>query len=372
MFVIGIVRFFIFKSQIIQTNPFYSYGIVLLALSGIQIPFAVLKLKYLCGRIVDKTSDTRVEIFFHSPFYFPILISFWCLLLFSGYSIAGAGIISSLITPLLTLLAIVAPILIFISILCRDCSFINYSRGWGALSVGLIAAPILGNILEIGIIVIALVVLLLFLIQNPLAMADLESLVIRLSNAQANPQILNNISSAFIRQPFNKLLVLAFVSGLVPIIEETIKQTPMWLLAWRKISPRAGLMVGALSGVGFAIAESLLTVIVANDPDQWVFQIMGRTGTNLMHITTAAIGGWGLAAAFGGKGYIKWLWAYLITIILHGVWNILVTWISIDRLINPYSSRLSADIPLTPGVLLGGVLLVMVLFSILNKNILKD
>ncbi len=47
-------------------------------------------------------------------------------------------------------------------------------------------------------------------------------------------------------------MIYSIIAGLIPIIEEIAKQIPVWLLAWRKLSPRAGLLVGALGGAGFA------------------------------------------------------------------------------------------------------------------------
>jgi len=357
----------------ITPNPIFSNGVAFLTLGFILIPFVAIKIKALTYHQDSDSVERRFSLRY-SPFLLLMLICLWGLLLLVGYYSIGMKLVSVLMTPFLAILAVIIPIFIYLSIVQGRGDPITRSRGWGALSVGVVAAPVLGNLLEFGIAAIALIIIVIVIIQNPLSMSSLESIANRLSSAQTNPEIINNIVSSFIRQPVNKYFVLAFVSGLIPIVEEAVKQTPIWLLAWRKLTPRAGLIIGALGGAGFALTESLLTVSVIGDSDQWLFQMIGRAGTGLMHITTGAISGWGLASAIGGRGYLKSAWFYLIAIIIHGIWNGLAIWEGIGRLIN--NSSLNPwqfnEEGLTPSLLLGGLFLVMLVFWIMNKKILKD
>ncbi|MGA9396660.1 MAG: PrsW family glutamic-type intramembrane protease [Anaerolineaceae bacterium] len=354
-------------------NPIYSNGIAILTIGIILLPFVVLKIKTLSYHQVSTVVGRRFSLSY-SPFLLLMLIFLWGLLLLVGYYIIGIKLVSVLLTPFLASLAIIVPIVIYLSITQGRGDLITHSRGWGALSVGVVAAPMLGNLVEFGIVAITLIILVIVIMQNPLSMSSLESTANRLSSAQTNPEIINNIVSSFIRQPVNKYLVLAFVSGFIPIVEEAVKQTPIWLLAWRKLTPRAGLIIGALGGAGFALTESLLTVSVIGDSNLWLIQMIGRAGTGLMHITTGAISGWGLASAIGGRGYLKSAGFYLIAIIIHGIWNGLAIWEGIGRLIN--NSLLTSwqfnGKGLIPSLLLGGLFLVMLLFWIMNKKILKD
>ncbi len=303
-----------------------------------------------------------------------LLILLWGLILLAGYYIAGPGLVSVLLIPFLAGAAVIIPIFIYVSIVRNQEVLIPDSRGWGAISVGATASPVLGILVEFGIAVIALIIVFVIITQNPLAVSNLERITNRLMSAQTNPEVINNLIATFVHRPVNQYLILAIVSGIIPIIEEIIKQTPAWLLVWRKLTPRAGMVIGALSGAGFALTESLLTTSLISDPDQWLFQTIGRAGTGLMHVTTGAIGGWGLASAFSGRGYLKSMLAYLLAIILHSFWNGMAIWEGIGRLINAtsVSSVQFGDKSIVPTLLLGCQFLVMLFFWIINKKILKD
>ncbi len=354
-------------------NPLYSNGIAFITLGIVLIPFLVQKIKSLTYH--ENTNLTGNQFFVgNSSITLWVLICVWGLLLLFGYFSFEIKSISVLITPYLSVLAVIIPIIIYLLISETQKFPITRSRRWGALSVGVAASPVLGNLVELGIAAIALALYVIVIIQNPISMVDLESLVSRFSSAQTNPEIINNIISAFIRQPLNKYIVIAIVSGLIPIVEEIIKQTPVWLLSWQKLTPRAGLLIGALGGAGFALTESLFTASIISNSDQWLFQIIGRAGTGLMHIITGAIGGWGLASSFGGRGYLKSIGFYLIAVFIHGAWNGLAIWDGVVRFINEstLTSWLFNGKELTPSLLLVVLYLVMLLFWLKNTKLLKD
>jgi len=276
--------------------------------------------------------------------------------------------------PILAVVAVIIPIFIFVSIVRKQDDPIPFSRGWGAFSVGATASPVLGNLIEFGIAAIAFIIFFIIIFSDPHAVSNLQRIANRLTSAESNPEIIKNVVTSFIRLPLNKYILLSIVSGIIPIIEEIIKQTPIWLLAWRKLTPRAGLVIGALGGAGFALTESLLTTPIIGDPDQWLFQTIGRAGTGLMHVTTGAIGGWGLASAFSHKGYLKSLLVYLLAISLHAIWNGLAIWEGIGRLTNSPSVSVNqfgyeSNLPM---LLMAGQFLVMLFFLIVNNRILKE
>ena len=154
---------------------------------------------------------------------------------------------------------------------------------------------------------------------------------------------------------------------MIPIIEEIAKQIPVWLLAWRKLSPRAGLLVGALGGAGFALTESLMTITAMGGTEQWLYQILGRSGAGLMHICTGAIGGWGLSSAMQDKNYLKAILAYLVTVVIHGLWNAVATWDGLSQLIE--SSSYSAIIPVA---VLSGLFIIMLALILNIQKLIKD
>jgi RsiW-degrading membrane proteinase PrsW (M82 family) len=118
------------------------------------------------------------------------------------------------------------------------------------------------------------------------------------------------------------------ISGLV---QEGAKMVPIvfwWLQSGRKITPKEGLIIGAMAGAGFGIFEA---VWIHNQvfmygwtwdaiSRDWITALMPfweRLWTVALHIGISALAGYGLAK---GKG---WQF-YLLASILHGVANYLI------------------------------------------------
>ncbi|OGN94604.1 MAG: hypothetical protein A2Y89_05260 [Chloroflexi bacterium RBG_13_51_18] len=118
------------------------------------------------------------------------------------------------------------------------------------------------------------------------------------------------------------------ISGLV---QEGAKMIPMvfwWQRSGRKIEPREGLLIGAMAGAGFGVFEAVWVhnqVFMAG----WTWDVISIDWVNALipfwdrlwviaiHISVAALAGYGLAK---GKG---WQF-YLLASVLHGVVNYFV------------------------------------------------
>jgi RsiW-degrading membrane proteinase PrsW (M82 family) len=235
-------------------------------------------------------------------------------------------------------------------------------------------APILATMLEFGILVIAFVFIIIVIMQDSSLVSELQLTATRLSMGQDNPEVINNMLAAFVQRPVNRFLIFSIVSGLIPIIEEVVKQIPLWLLSWRKLTPRSGFLIGALSGAGFALFEGLMATSTLGGSEQWLYLMFGRAGASLMHVTTGAIGGWGLASAIQGRSYMKAVLAYIVCIIIHGTWNALAIWDGIARLVGTSASATFhfSNASLLPMILMGVLFLLMLMFLLVNKKILKD
>jgi hypothetical protein len=373
LLVVGLFQLFGGISSIPGDYPLYSYGLIVLTIGATLIPFPVLKIKSLgltAGEPVVKSSIPGLS----STLIVPALLFLWVLALLVGYFIADKGMLSTLIMPFLAILGVILPIFIYLSISLDKTEPLARTRGWGAISSGMSLSPILATILEFGILAIALVFIIIVIMQDSSLMNDLQITATRLSSGQENPEVINNMIAAFIRRPVNQFLVFSLVSGLIPIIEEVVKQIPLWLLSWRKLTPRAGFVIGALGGAGFALSESLMATSSLGGSDQWLFLILGRAGASLMHVITAALGGWGLASAIQGRSYMKASLVYIACIIIHGTWNALAIWEGIARLVDPssYATLNFTKASLVPMSLMGVLFLLMLMFLINNKKILKD
>jgi len=352
--------------------PLYAFGLILLTIGFLLIPFTVVKIRALGTTTQNTTGSKQGQVKYPTTILVASLI-LWVILLVGGYFLTSKGLLAALVVPVFAILAILLPITIFILILWRKDGALETSRSWGALSTGMTLSPLVGTILEFGILLLLFVFIMAILMQDSSLLSRLEITATRLANGQSQPEIINNIVASFLKSPMNRFIVYSIIAGLIPVIEEIVKQIPLWLLAWRKLTPRDGLLVGALGGAGFALTESLLTVSVLSGTEEWLYQILGRAGAGLMHIVTGAIGGWGLASAIHGKSYARAFQAYLASIVIHSVWNAMATWGGLAHLTKDSLSGYSVqNSDLIPWLILGGLFISMLALLINIQKMLKD
>ena len=108
-----------------------------------------------------------------------------------------------------------------------------------------------------------------------------------------------NAVEPWLNNPLVFLLALLFFSGLTPVIEETAKSIAAWTVFDHLDSPAQGFVIGALSGAGFGLSESLLAS--ATPDSSWAATLMIRGGSTMMHIMTASLTGWGIASFHGSN-----------------------------------------------------------------------
>jgi hypothetical protein len=123
-------------------------------------------------------------------------------------------------------------------------------------------------------------------------------------------EILNNPTTIF--------FAMSFFSVIVPLIEEALKPIGVWLLAGRNPTPREGFMAGIISGAGYALFENLGNIALG---PSWSTLVISRIGTSILHIFTAGIIGYTLALAWKENRYLRLGTAYLLAVIIHGLWN---------------------------------------------------
>lgn len=117
------------------------------------------------------------------------------------------------------------------------------------------------------------------------------------------------------------IAVLASVAALViPLIEEMLKPLGVWLLHKRNLTPAEGFAIGLICGAAFALLESLFSISSAMPGDR-LFVITGRLGTGLLHIFTAGINGWALAATWRDGRFGRVAFTYGLSVLIHGAWN---------------------------------------------------
>jgi RsiW-degrading membrane proteinase PrsW (M82 family) len=222
------------------------------------------------------------------------------------------------LTPPLYLIAIGTPVYLLLRLVAGGLKPGSRLRTWGVFSTSMaLAAPISGAA-EILLVVIGAVVVGIYIGLHPDQFRALQGLVEKLSSAAGPDQILDLIGP-WLNNPLTILLALVFFSGLTPLIEESAKSIAIWTVFDRLESPAQGFVIGAISGAGFGLIESLL-VSASADAD-WAATLLVRGGSTMMHIATASLTGWGIASFRVRKRPGVLIGMYALAMFIHSLWN---------------------------------------------------
>ncbi len=292
------------------------------------------------------------------------LILLWPLVLLMGAWAANIPALSWLLLPPLHLLAVGLPVIWLVHLGRYGLSSGSIQRSLGVLSAGMAGSFFLALVCELLAVFALLIIGLVILAANPSALLQFNFLAQRLMNSNMDPQVVLRALQPYLQNPVIIFVGLAFISGIVPLIEEFLKPLAVWLLGKKLLTPAEGFAAGVLAGGGFALTESLGQVVTSSGSD-WLQVEFMRGGTDLLHILTAGLMGWALVSAWrDGKAWRLGL-TYLGVILLHGSWNALALGYGLAPFLSfspsslPYSQSLGKIAPLGLGVLFVGMLLIL-------------
>ena len=225
-------------------------------------------------------------------------------------------------TPPLYLLAIGIPVYFLIRLVSGGLNAGSRQRFWGVLATSIALGVTLAVIVETMLVIVGLVIVGIYIGLHPEVSAVFKQITDQITNAPSIDAAMNAIEP-WLNSPVAFLLALLFFSGLAPIIEETAKSLAAWTIFDRLDSPAQGFVVGALSGAGFGLFESLMASAM---PDSsWAASLMVRGGSTMMHIMAASLTGWGVAAFRignpGGGRVLRLVAMYALAMFMHGLWN---------------------------------------------------
>jgi RsiW-degrading membrane proteinase PrsW (M82 family) len=166
----------------------------------------------------------------------------------------------------------------------------------------------------------------------------------------------------FITSPGVMAVVLIYIALLVPAVEEIFKPIGVWLFARKLDSASQGFALGALSGAGYALIETI--GVSGQQASDWAEILFSRIGTGLLHITTSALVGAAIVLALRERRYMRLLGSYLFAVLLHGLWNALAMFFTFSTIadMTGQAGQLSA---LQPFMIAAMAALAVVLFGIL-------
>lgn len=220
--------------------------------------------------------------------------------------------------PFLHFLSIALPIYFVIRIAINRLLVGSSQRAWGVFGVGMTLSPLLAVIAEVTMLFFGVLVVAVYLGLNPESMTEIQRLVNQIERAPDLDTLIYQVGP-LLKNPLTLFAGLGFLSFLVPLIEETTKSLGVWLVVDRLRFPAQGFAIGALSGAGFALAESLSASLSADDT--WALTLSMRAISGSMHMLASGLFGWGIAYARLEKRYIRLLGMMLLAMLLHSVWN---------------------------------------------------
>jgi hypothetical protein len=236
-----------------------------------------------------------------------------------GYWVSAIPSLSWIMLPPLHVLAIGLPVYWLVHLAVRGLPLGHPQRLWGVLGSGLLMGPAFILVLEMGALMLYGIIALMALMSQPQTIDQLNVLVQHLqATPDAAPDLLMNFFQPYLTQPAVVFGAFSFAAVIVPLIEELFKPIGVWLLAGRGLTPAAGFAAGAISGAGYALFESLS---LTADGASWVFIVVARFGTDIIHILTAGLTGWALALAWRERRYFLLAVTYLCAVAIHGLWN---------------------------------------------------
>jgi hypothetical protein len=235
-----------------------------------------------------------------------------------GYLVGANNSLNWLILPVLTIPAVVLPLVVVLALGTRGLPMASRWQSWSVLGLGMTLTPLLLLVLESVVAVIVFIGIVAFVMAQPELASELEALSRQVIVLGPQTEEALDLLSPLLTRPEVIITALIYVAVLVPAVEELIKPLGVWLLAGRLDSPAQGFILGALSGAGYALIE---TVGVSGQAAEWASLLFSRIGTGLLHITTSALVGAAIILARRERRYLKLIGTYLLAALLHGLWN---------------------------------------------------
>jgi RsiW-degrading membrane proteinase PrsW (M82 family) len=253
-------------------------------------------------------------------------IVIWPLMIGLGWLVSGRpGLAVYLLGPINILVAGI-PVVWVYALAQRKLQAGSIGRKWRVFGFSLTLSPVVIVLAELivlailGVLAVGLVIVLASI--NPALSQQLETLSEQLSSTQDADAILQ-IIEPYLRRPVVIFGLLAVMSGFVPLIEEILKPLALWSMAGRNLTDQEGFVAGLLSGAGFALMENLLYFTNVASAEDWLFMVIGRAGTGVLHMFGSGLVGLALVRAWRSGKWLHLGWMTALAVVFHGLWNAL-------------------------------------------------
>lgn len=249
----------------------------------------------------------------------PTIIIAWPASLIVGQIASGNHWSSAFVLPVVTILAIGLPILLYIRISLRGLALPPARRGWSIFGASLLVSPVLALVFEALAVGVILIVYMGYASRVPGLKDVLSTLVSSLQSGSATENETMHLAASLAFAPGAMIALLTTFSIAVPVIEETIKIAVIWVYLGRLRRPLDGFVLGILCGAAFALTESL--GFASAGAADWTANAAARATAALPHILNSGLLGWALVSAWKEHRYGRLTATFLAVILVHGVWN---------------------------------------------------
>lgn len=293
----------------------------------------------------------------------------WLLALLAGFFISTRQVqLGWLLLPPLELLVIGLPLWWWIEFGVRGLKPASALRNWSLFGTAANVTPLAAFGLQMALFGGLFVGLVIWITSQPDLASQMTRMAQRIANSQMDSEIVLRILRPLLLKPAVILAGGSLVAGLIPLIEEMVKSLPVWGFARKGFTPSEGLAAGLICGSAFGLIESLLSMASITSAE-WGVLVLGRLGTGLLHTVTTGLIGWALAEAWQSRRYIQLGLAYLLMVVLHGLWNAFAVFITLPQLVGGAAQDGLESILVRMGIIAPVVLglLMLVLFLILAR-----
>ena len=303
--------------QVLQNVPneppiFHIFSLLIIA--ALVLPVGYFNIRHFLGRLDPPTKLRNL-----SGWSICMLTVIWLLIiLYVDKITVPAGEWIWLVEISLYILSIGLPILIIISISLSGIPLGSKRRSWTIFGLGLVLSPMLILISEITILIFSFLVGMIYLAMNPALNHEIMSFfnqLVRINSIKGVQEFV----IPYLLNPWIVAIILGFVSVIVPLVEEILKPAGTWLVVKRNMKPREGFVLGVLSGAGYALFETLSAA--GNMGNGQSGFLLGRAGTDLLHIFNTGIVGWAMISNWKLRGWFKLASVLILSIFTHGLWN---------------------------------------------------
>lgn len=265
--------------------------------------------------------------------------------------------------PLLNIIVVGLPALWLVYLGTRGLPLGSPRRRWGVFATGLTLVPLVITILEFIALIVMGLLAIAWATVNPSLSSQMTNLIIRLQASSSNPEATLRILLPFLLNPGILFIGFAFISIIVPMIEETLKPLGVWFLAGQKLTPVDGFVYGVLSGAGFGLFENL--GFTSSGGEAWVQLASGRISDMLIHCSTAGMVGWALVSAWSQRRYLRLGITYLFAVLVHGLWNGMAVLSAASSLQGLTSAPLPADLQQIETYSTGGIVVLGIVILVI-------